>query len=266
MVERFMLMALGFLTATLFALIAVQFAWRRAVTVTTREQAGPPHTDDAGRRTHETPGLDVAPDANRGEIAALRGSNATLEEAIVSFTSGTPARHEAAVDAHTQDTADRAEARAQAKNLALLRERIAELETVIRQEIDQRSHAEARLKKLGEKAARLALEINEAVTTGADAQRLREAVAPLPAERIPVAPQPKAVPPLAAAPLNDRDEMRALAEIKASLSDLDVASSDHSLVDNDGEGDGDERLAKASFPGERRLAERIRALQAGVAS
>jgi hypothetical protein len=266
MVERFMLVALGFLTATLFALIAVQFARRRAVTVTTREPAGPPPTDDTGRRTHETPGLDVAPDANRGEIAALRGSNATREEAIVSYTRGTPARHEAAANAHTREASDRAEARAQAKNLALLRERIAELETVIRQEIDRRSHAEALLKKLGEKAARLALEINEAVTTVADAKRLRAVVAPLPAELVPAAPQPEAVAPLAAAPLNDRDEMRALAEIKASLSDLNAASSDLSLADNDGEGDGDERIAKASFPGERRLAERIRALQAGVAS
>ncbi|PKQ02290.1 MAG: hypothetical protein CVT73_19045, partial [Alphaproteobacteria bacterium HGW-Alphaproteobacteria-12] len=47
MIESLMLIALGFLIATLFALIGAQFVWRRAVTVTLRKM------DPDGRANEE---------------------------------------------------------------------------------------------------------------------------------------------------------------------------------------------------------------------
>jgi len=85
MVESLILVALGFLVASLFALVALQFVWRRAVTQTTRRLGLDVKTySDAEAFTkagRAIPDLELALTQREQELAVLAERNANLSEA-----------------------------------------------------------------------------------------------------------------------------------------------------------------------------------------
>ncbi|KAB7740852.1 hypothetical protein F2P47_07355 [Parvibaculum sedimenti] len=287
MAESLMLIALGFLTATLFAIIAIQLVRRRAVAVTTvrvtQELKG------ADERAHEEVAASAARiaalEAKIAELAsgnsAFADRNAELEQAAVVAAEAAEAQrktsaHEAETlrrdiaVLQTQHEAARAQADRQSQELAnlhahadALRQRVAELEQAATAEVDRQSHLEQQLKSLGEKAARLVYEMNEAFAHVAEAPVLQAAIsAPTPElTREPATGQvtTEAQPTSKLTPF-PADELGAgfeeLSAIKASLSSTfePVAPTDF----DDGDEDG--------LPGEMILAERIKALEAGVTS
>lgn len=258
MIESLMLIALGFLTATLFGLIAFQFVWRRAVTVTTRKLTGDLDLEEVRANTERLAALETELGAREQEMAALAQRRDQLEGALATASSeaqllrhdigALQLRHDAAVsDAETH-----------LQNLHMLQSRVDELETAARAEIGNRGLMETQIRSLGEKAARLALEMNEAISQIADAHDLEAALASPQAELASTNhPARDAAAPIALIPFpSDEDKQSGLDEapaIKASLTG--------SGENNDDDSDGDEAL-----PNERILADRIRALEAGFAS
>ena len=71
MIESLMLIALGFLIATLFALIGAQFVWRRAVTVTLRKMA-PDDAADTDAAEDRQAELDRLLQRHERELAPLQ--------------------------------------------------------------------------------------------------------------------------------------------------------------------------------------------------
>lgn len=287
MAESLMLIALGFLIATFFAIIAIQLVRRRAVAVTTARVTQ--ELKSADEHAHEeaaaSAGRIAALEAKIAELAsgnsAFADRNAELEQAAITAAEAAEAQREASANEaetlrrdiatlQTQNEAARAQADRQSQELAslhahadALRQRIAGLEQAATAEIDRQSHLELQLKALGEKAARLVYEMNEAFAHVAEAPVLQAAVnAPMPE----MAPEPATGPAVTEAQPTPKltpfpaDELGAgfeeLSAIKASLSSTfaPVAPTDFDDDDEDG------------LPGEMILAERIKALEAGVTS
>lgn len=306
MVESLMLIALGFLTATLFAIIAIQFMWRRAVAVTTARLVGELKNEDmqaheaAKAASDQIASLEATLTEKSSQIVELLSGNTAfaernteLEQAIAEAAEEAEARRQeiAALHAHREAAAQdaetlrheisnlqgecdaaRAEAERHAQELAtlqshadMLRQRIGELEQAASVEIERQAGVEQQLKALGEKAARLVYEMTETFGHAADASGLQAAVAPAtlpadePAEKIvrpAMEPAGKPLPEsiaLVPYPAEDFEELNA---IKASLS---------SSFGEGAEG-GHDHASEDMLPGEHMLAERIKALEAGVAS
>lgn len=280
MVESLMLIALGFLTATLLAIVAIQLVWRRAVTVTTEKMRGELNFDEMQRTAGRLADAEAALDDERREVAdltaqarELSGRNAELESTLAAAGEEALTLREEIADLHAHYEEARAEAQrhtddlaalqrhadALQSNVATLKARIAELGNAAAAEIDRQAGVEARLRSLGEKATRLAAEMNEVFGEVADATELRAAVAPALQE-------PRAAAPamLAPYPAEESDEdLRELNAIKASLSNYSESIAAGAVAERDEDardGDGEDTL-----PNERFLAERIKALEAGVA-
>jgi DNA repair exonuclease SbcCD ATPase subunit len=257
MVESLMLIALGFLTATLFALIAVQLVWRRAVKVTTRRLEGDISAEEARQAVERLAAIEIVLQDKQHEIDALTQRNTTVEETLAqaSYDAQT-LRDEIAALRESHDAA-RADAEHHAQNVAALQSRIADLEAAASAEIARQGDIASQLKNLGEKAARLVSEMSSVFGTAGNMQALEAAIAhPEPAAPEPVAPAPSAPVQLTPFPTEaaDSDDDRRLAEIKASLSNFSEGVGPEE-VDED-----DKPLPNESF-----LAERIRALESGVA-
>ncbi len=261
MLESIMLIALGFLTATLFALIAIQFVWRRAVKVTTRDLSDNLDLDDLKSQAARASALDMTLQEKRTKIIALSDKNAQVEETLANTRREADTLSQDIVDLRANHADARAEAETHLHNLTLLHARVDELETAARGDMEKRRHIESQLKSLAEKALQLVADMGAVAVDFADA-----------------APEPQAAPArpdvpisLTPFPADDLDnkvsddkhstEMPDLAEIKASLSDLD--ETEPSNDQNDGESDNAEAPPHAS---EGYLADRIRALKEGFSA
>ncbi|MEN6542875.1 hypothetical protein [Parvibaculum sp.] len=273
MVESLMLLALGFLTATLFAIIAIQLVRRRAVAVTTARVTQ--ELRNADQRAHE----EAASAATR--ISALEAKIAELVSGNSAFADRNAELEQAAVAAATEAETRRREidelragckaAEQEAETLRrtipqlearidMLRQRIKNLEAAGSAEIDRQAEVQQQLKALGEKAARLVHEMTETFEQVASATGLQAAVA-APAPEAAVVPQEPAAQAPAVAKLTPFPAkelgtgFEELSAIKASLS-----STFENTAPTDFDDDED------SLPGEMILAERIKALEAGVTS
>lgn len=279
MVESLMLVALGFLTATLFAIVAIQLVWRRAVTVTSERVRGELNFDEMQRTIDRLADAETALDDERREVAdltahtrALSERNAELEHTLSASGEEALALREEIADLHGRYEEARTDAERRAEELAelqrdagalqasvvALRQRVADLEKAAVAEIGRQDAIETRLRGIGDKAARLAVEMNEIFGEVADAADLRAAIAP--AEPAPRADAPATLSPYPMEGADD-DDLRELSAIKASLSNF----SESIAADAPAERDEDVRDGEDALPNERFLAERIKALEAGVA-
>jgi chromosome segregation ATPase len=269
MIESLMLIALGFLTATLFALIAIQFVWRRAVTVTTRKLTGDIDLEEAHRNAERIVSLESALQDSQQEVTALTQRRTQLESALATASREAQSLHDEVGELRARHETAISEAEAHHRNLIALQARVDELETAARAEIDARGLVEVRIRNLGEKAARLAVEMNEAVAQLADTGSLESAVAsPRPEPVATRRPRGSETPiTLAPFPADDEqvaDEPAELAEIKASLKNFsEGVKAEFASPAEEAE---EEEDAVPPLPNERYLADRIRALEAGVAS
>lgn len=253
MIESLMLIALGFFIASLFAMIGAQFVWRRAVTVTLRnlgadgtaagtENEGKTEENrqaelDAMMRRHER---DVAP--LKAEIGRLKSENAGLSEAQQRLE-------------------------AERESLAAECEKLRSGLDALRNEMTAAAADTAKQAASIASASRELGAIEEALTARtrqfeAAQERLAALDAPAPAST-PI-PESEAGQELALREGAEQDEdARTLAEVKASLlAELDAAPDTGAPAERDEEDD----LPRDEPPGgARSLAERIRALEAGVA-
>lgn len=266
MVESLMLIALGFLTATLFALVAIQFVWRRAVKVTTNRLEGELNADEARHAVDRLANVQVQLQDKQHEVRALTERNTAVEETLAHASSELQALREEIAALHEGHAAALAEAERHALNVAALQTRIDELEAAASAEVARQNGVAAQLQSLGEKAARLVHEMHGIFGDAAGAHALEAALAhPQPAAP---AEQPTEHAPALLTPFPIEDDENAggseddhrLAEIKASLSNFSEGM-DHEAVAEEEESESGKPL-----PTERFLAERIRALEAGVAS
>lgn len=271
MVESLMLIALGFLTATLFAIIAIQLVRRRAVAVTTARVTQ--ELQSADQRAHEEAAAAAvritALETKIAELAsgnsAFADRNAELEHAAMTAAATADAQRREIEEHRTAREAAEQGANALRQNVAelqaqtdMLRQRIKDLEAAGNAELERQTQVEEQLKALGERAARLVYEMNEAFGHVATASGLQAAIVmPMPdAASEPVAQAP-AIAKLTPFPADEQGaSLDELSAIKASL-----ASTFETPAPTDFDDDDD-----SSLPGEMILAERIKALEAGVAS
>jgi len=171
MVESLMLIALGFLTATLFAIIAIQLVWRRAVAVTTSRLNAELNAEEATFAADKIASLEVMLEDKRHEIAdlatgnaAFADRNAELEQTVLRAGEEAAELRRQISDLEGQCEAARAEAERNAQSLATLQShadaiqaRIADLEQAASTEIDRQAQVQHRLKNTRRKsgAARL---------------------------------------------------------------------------------------------------------------
>ncbi|MEQ8267379.1 MAG: hypothetical protein RH982_09290 [Parvibaculum sp.] len=247
MIESLMLMALGFLVATLFALAAAQFVWRRAVKVTTRRLEGGEGAADDTARMAELDTLlkqrerESAP--LQAEVERLRAQNRELATANDDLARENGELIEKAKVLRTDIEARTSRAAAAGKELTALQRAIAD---------EARRHGEA-LTQFGSSAARLG------GTLGPAPAKAPETVAVQPLEPYP-----------AAEGESEADtDARTLAEVKASLlaelEDGDAAAQAPEAPETAEKAEESRPPALPdSHAGERTLAARIRALEAGV--
>ncbi len=257
MVESLMLIALGFLIATLFALIAIQFVWRRAVKVTTRRLEGEMNAEEAKQAVERLAGVEVQLQDKHHEVRALTERNTAVEEMLAYAAEETQSLRDEIAALHASHDTARADAELHAQNVAALQSRITDLEAAASAEITRQGGVAAQLKSLGEKAARLVEDMNGVFGAAVDTHALEAAVAP-PAPAAPPVMAPAQLTPFSFEVNTSEDDQR-LAEIKASLSNFSEG------VDPDPSENETRDIEKKPLPNERFLAERIRALEAGVA-
>ena len=256
MIESLMLIALGFLTATLFGLIAFQFVWRRAVTVTTRKLTGDLDLEEVRANTERLAALETELDTREQEMAALAQRRDQLEGALATASSEAQLlRHDISALQLRHDAAV-SDAKTHLQNLHMLQSRVDELETAARAEIGNRGLMETQIRSLGEKAARLALEMNEAISQIADARGLEAVLASPHVELASSHHAPEAAAPITLTPFPSDEDKQTAPLTRFS----DNVQAGHGSGENDDD-DDDEAL-----PNERILADRIRALEAGFAS
>lgn len=244
-----MLMALGFLIATLFAIIAAQFVWRRAVKVTERRLAGDDGEAEKAEKTRELDDLlqrqerEQAP--LRAELEALRGEHREAAAANEELTAGN------AMLANENNG---------------LRNEVARLETEIS---SLRSRIEAEAAARMERLAAVRRELDGLET--AMAPEIRHDEAPKDETIRTLEPYPEPY------PADDAEaDARTLAEVKASLARLDAMGVDNpeafenldEMADEPAEDETPRREDRAgdAHISDKALTERIRALAAGVAN
>ena len=277
MLESIMLIALGFLTATLFALIALQFVWRRAVKVTTRKLTSDLDLDELKSSADEAASLNISLRDKNNEVAALTSKNAELEGSLASAkqeheTAQAKARQEiddlnkniAALQ--SEHAALQAEAETRLNDLKALQSHVDGIDAALRSDFEKRGTIETKLKELGAKTLQLLEEMNSAVTDFGDAKNIQALLdtTPKPTET-PVAPEaPAKLTPLV---LDEEDETESsdiaeLEDIKASLDQhTDVVSTDAAPAETEASTEAEDDDASTS---ETYIADRIRALEAGV--
>ncbi|HAC59944.1 MAG TPA: hypothetical protein DCF73_16510 [Rhodobiaceae bacterium] len=260
MIESLMLIALGFFIASLFAMIGAQFVWRRAVTVTLRnlgvdgadagtENDGKTEENrqaelDAMIRRHER---DLAP--LKAEIGRLKSENAGLSEA------------------QQRLEAERESLAAECEKLRSETEKLRMGLDALRNEMTAAAADTAKQAASIASASRELGAIEEALTARTrqfEAAQERLAALDAPAPASPPIPESEAGQELELREGAEQDEdARTLAEVKASLlAELDAAPDTGAPAERDEEDD----LPRDEPPGgARSLAERIRALEAGVA-
>lgn len=245
MIESLMLIALGFLIATLFALIGAQFVWRRAVTVTLRKMAPDGEPDAAEDRQAE---LDNLLQRHERELAPMQAEIRNLRAESARLT----AANEALEMEKAQLSADSDALRAEG-------ERLRSALTALRERIDRAAAETAKRAASVAVASRELSGLEQALT--AEARHYEAARRDLDALETPATPAEESHVPQALEPYSPEeqdDDARTLAEVKASLlAEIDGTPEGTARGDED-----DEDEAPASGPS---LAERIRALEAGVA-
>lgn len=273
MIESFMLIALGFLTATLFALIAIQLAWRRAVTLTTRKLTSEFDLDDLKLKAERASLLDVTLRDKQDEIDKLAARNALLEETISTARTDAQQLQNDIADLQAQHAQAQNEASTYLQDLNALQARFNDLETAAHHEINKRGQVENQLKSLGDTASRLIADMSAVATQIGVTQEILSAEAPpttpyVEAEApLQTEPTPPTTPMLKPFPEDDEDpliddklvgDMTKLAEIKAALGDSDAApeSGEAGTMNDQAE---EEPAASEGF-----FADRIRALKEGV--
>ncbi|MGX1198931.1 hypothetical protein [Parvibaculum sp. MBR-TMA-1.3b-4.2] len=197
MIESLMLFALGFLIATLFAIIASQFIWRRAVTVTTRNLAG---TDPAGeehdalrdmlndrnaRLTELSSRLEKLEAQETNEPSSFPGTDGVEEQQRQSETEAAETEAETAremerlrarlTELEAELARSQAERQAQDDHLAAMNQRIADFEAALSQNDHRKEQSQASLRHIGERAARLAYDLNNIVEEIAPRDKPRKA-------------------------------------------------------------------------------------------
>lgn len=187
MIESLMLFALGFLIATLFAIIASQFIWRRAVTVTTRNLVG---TDPVGE---EHDALRELLDDRNARLAELSTRLEKLEANEPPFHGASQEKdqqRQSEAEAATIREMERLRARlseleaelarsqavrqAQDDDLAAMNRRIADFEAALANDTHRKEQSQAALRSIGERAARLAYDLNNIVEEVAPRKKAQE--------------------------------------------------------------------------------------------
>tara|TARA_R110000868_G_scaffold3977_2_gene24246 strand:- start:2560 stop:3375 length:816 start_codon:yes stop_codon:yes gene_type:complete len=267
MLENAMLIALGFLTATLFALIAVQLAWRRAVTLTTREFTENLDLEALKQKADRATMLDVTLQDRQLLVSELQAKNAELEQTLANARNDAVQLNNDIADLQAHHSVTQAEAEAHLRELTQLQTRVDDLEAAARGEVERRGLVEAHLKTLGETASRLIADMSSVATEIGSAQTLLTAktnIAPPPPkpQTTPAAEPAAAKIMLAPFPTDDDDNLDDdtlpdLAKIKAELSDLDEVDMSDPTADT-----APQKGAPTATEGF--FADRIRALAAGV--
>lgn len=258
MLQSVMLIALGFLTATLFALIAVQLVWRRAVTLTTRKFTENLDLEALQQKAERAAMLDVTLQDRQLALNTLQTKNAELEQTLSNARNDAAQLNNDIADLQAHHANAQAEAEAHLRELTQLQARVDDLEAAARGEVERRGLVEAHLKTLGETASRLIADMSLVATEIGSAQSLLTAKTNF----APAQPAPDMMPAvekvvLAPFPADDEmseDELPDLAKIKAELSDLDDGDTSDLATADTAPQNGTEGF----------FADRIRALAAGV--
>ncbi|MGV8998082.1 MAG: hypothetical protein ACOH12_14165 [Parvibaculaceae bacterium] len=277
MLENFMLIGLGFFIATLFALIAVQLTWRRAVNQTTQKITQDLNLDELKQSSDRAAMLAVSLQDKHSELSDLAAKNAQLESTLANARDNALQLHGDVENLQTQHAAAQAEAAEHLQNVTLLQARVEALETVARHDVEQRGVVETQLRALGDKANRLLNDMSlVASEIGHTHSLLATATEPAYAEAEitpPPAPAHVAttemqvhVAPVSLTPFRDddvllSDDMPDLAEIKASLASLSEGTS---LNLGEGQPLPADITAEPVSATESYIADRIRALKSGA--
>ena len=288
MVENMMLIALGFLTATLLALCTMWLVWRRAVKVTTRNLTSNLNLDELKQQADRATALEVALQDKKLELTNLTTRKIELEDALNNAIANADELKNAVTTLRAQNEAAKAEAENHLKNLGLLQARIDELEAAARRDMDNRDQVDTELNALSEKANRLIADMQAVTSQIAGAKALNgqfaETNAATEQQVEETAPTPTPVPEMLSKPVltpyqaddeKDDDTPPDIEQIKASLMQMDetpaapaIAEEDDPLIgenhlsdmEDEAEDDGDEPVPVS----EGFLADRIRALKAGM--
>ncbi|MDO8288594.1 MAG: hypothetical protein Q7T44_05190 [Parvibaculum sp.] len=259
MLQNLMLVGLGFLTATLFALIAMQLTWRSAVKKTTRRLTQDLNLDELKQSAERAAMLGVNLQDKQQEISALIAKNAQLEDALQNVHDNAQQLNDEIAELQVQHVAAQAEAETHLLSVTHLQSRVDELEANARQEVAKRGLVETQLRTLGEKATRLLADMSLVAAEIDTTQNLLAANVPEPVAAPSSVPAsvPVAVAPVTLTPFRDdddvllSDDMPDFAEIKASLAAFGEAGPAHP----------DDEPVSAT---EGYIADRIRALKDGV--
>lgn len=262
MLQSVMLIALGFLTATLFALIAVQLVWRRAVTLTTREFTENLDLDALKQKADRATMLDVSLQDRQRLVSELQAKNAELEQTLANARNDAAQLNSDITDLQAHHTAARAEAEAHLHELTQLQTRVDDLEAAARGDVERRNLVEAHLKTLGDTATRLIADMSAVASEIGSAHSLLTTANADTA----TPPQPEVTPAAERAmlasfaaddvELND-DTLPDLAKIKAELSNFDEDETSDATAET-----APQKGAQTGSEGF--FADRIRALAAGV--
>lgn len=249
MIESLMLIALGFLIATLFALIGAQFVWRRAVIVTLRKMdpdgRANEEADAAGDRQAE---LDRLLQRHERELAPMQAEIRNLRAESGRLAAANEALEIEKAQLSADSDALRTEGERLRSALAALRERI---DTAAAETAKRAASVATVSRELSGLEQALAAEARHYKSAREELAALETPAASAAENHVPQALEPYS-------PEEQDEDARTLAEVKASLlAEIDGAPEGTARGDDD-----DEDEAPASGP---TLAERIRALEAGVA-
>lgn len=249
MIESLMLIALGFLIATLFALIGAQFVWRRAVTVTLRKMAPDGRAnEEAGAAEDRQAELDRLFQRHERELTPLQAEIRNLRAENARLAAENDALTEEKAQLTTDTDALRADGERLHAALAALRERIG---TAAAETAKRAASVAAASRELSGLEQALAAEARHYEAARGELAALETPAAPAAESPVPQALEPYS-------PEEQDEDARTLAEVKASLL-AEIDGTPEGTAQGD---EGDEDEAPASGPS---LAERIRALEAGVA-
>ena len=287
MLENLMLIALGFLTATLFALIAIQLTWRSAVKQTTRTLTADLNLDELKQNADRAARLGVNLQDKQQELSGLGAKNAQLEETLESVRAHALQLNDEILNLQYQHATAQTEAETHLQSVTHLQTRVDALETAARSDVEKRGAVEVQLRALGDKANRLLADMSSVAAEIGNAHGLL-AQAPARAFEAPsvavepvfieqeVTPPPAPLPtlnhampvpvaPVTLQPFQDdddvllSDDMPDFAEIKASL-----AAMSEGLDMGDGQPLPADITAEPASATEGYIADRIRALKDGV--